>query len=405
MNIILFSIQHLCIILQTTILTTLLININPSTILICNGLLTLIYLLLSKNKIPIFLTYNIFFLPYIIFFIQNNYKYENIIYGFIISSIILYLMGHIIKYYGVQWINSIFPAYLSGSWLILIGIKLIKFSFKISNCYINNNINITNTLLFLFTLSNIILINFLYKKFISIIAIFISIIISYIMSICLKIINIKNINTISWFKLPNLYLHTYSINIESIFFIIPIIFLILIEQINNFTILFKFTKKWNKELQEFIKTNSIIIFLSSFLGYIPISICNENIKTFLINKKKKKYKNNKIYINYITSIIIILLSFLNKFIFIIQSIPKPIVSACNIFIFAMLIISGIKIISENINFNNKNNILILSILLIIGIINLNFKIFKLKFNNIFLLSIINIIIIVFNLFKYILFFN
>ncbi len=405
MNIILFSIQHLCIILQTTILTTLLININPSTIFICNGLLTLIYLLLSKNKTPIFLTYNIFFLPYIIFFIQNNYKYENIIYGFIISSIILYLIGHIIKYYGIKWINLIFPAYLSGSWLILIGIKLIKFSFKISNCYINNNINITNTLLFLFTLLNIILINFLYKKFISIISILLSIIISYIVSIYLKIINIKHINTISWFKLPILSLHTYSINIESIFFIIPIIFLILIEHINHFTILFKFTKNWNKELQEFIKTNSIIIFLSSFLGYIPISICSENVKTFLINKKKRKYKNNKIYINYITSIITILLSFLNKFIFIIQSIPKPIVSACNIFIFGMLIISGIKIISENINLNNKNNILILLILIILGIINLNFQIFKLKLNNIFILSIINIIIIIFNLFKYILFLN
>ena len=102
------SIQHLFAMFGATVLVPFLFNVNPTTCLFMNGIGTLLYLFLTKGKIPSYLGSSFAFISPVMVILSTS-SYSDAQSGFIVFGLIFILFSLIIKYTGTGWIDIIFP--------------------------------------------------------------------------------------------------------------------------------------------------------------------------------------------------------------------------------------------------------------------------------------------------------
>ena len=107
------SLQHLFAMFGSTVLVPILFKINPATVLLFNGIGTLIYLILCKGKIPAYLGSSFAFLSPV-FLVLSKYSYEAALGGFIVVGAIFCLVALIVRAVGTRWIDYIFPPAAMG---------------------------------------------------------------------------------------------------------------------------------------------------------------------------------------------------------------------------------------------------------------------------------------------------
>ena len=93
------SIQHLFAMFGATVLVPFLFNVNPTTCLFMNGIGTLLYLFLTKGKIPSYLGSSFAFISPVMVILSTS-SYSDAQSGFIVFGLIFILFSLIIKYTG-----------------------------------------------------------------------------------------------------------------------------------------------------------------------------------------------------------------------------------------------------------------------------------------------------------------
>ena len=102
------SLQHLFAMFGSTVLVPILFKINPATVLLFNGIGTILYLILCKGKIPAYLGSSFAFLSPV-FLVLAQYSYEAALGGFICVGIVFCLVGLLVRAAGTGWIAVVFP--------------------------------------------------------------------------------------------------------------------------------------------------------------------------------------------------------------------------------------------------------------------------------------------------------
>src|SRR5690625_7602351 len=96
------SLQHLFAMFGSTILVPVLFGVNPATILFLNGVGTLIYIFITKGKIPAYLGSSFAFISPV-FVVLNMYGgdgYSYVLGGFLAVGIVLCLVALIVNIVG-----------------------------------------------------------------------------------------------------------------------------------------------------------------------------------------------------------------------------------------------------------------------------------------------------------------
>src|SRR5690606_22596975 len=122
------GIQHLFAMFGSTVLVPILFGINPAIILLMNGIGTLIYIFITKGKIPAYLGSSFAFISPVTV-VLGNYSgldgYAHALGGFLLVGIVLLLVGLIVKFIGTAWIDIIFPPAAMGAIVAVIGLELV----------------------------------------------------------------------------------------------------------------------------------------------------------------------------------------------------------------------------------------------------------------------------------------
>jgi len=101
------SLQHLFAMFGASVLVPVLLEINPATVLFMNGIGTLLYIFITKGKVPSFLGSSFAYLsPAFVVIASQGFRAAQA--GFVISGLLLALIGLIIKYAGRGWIEVVF---------------------------------------------------------------------------------------------------------------------------------------------------------------------------------------------------------------------------------------------------------------------------------------------------------
>ncbi len=126
---IVFALQQIIAIMAATLLVPILVSAaglycDPAAALFGAGAGTVIYLLFTKFRSPVFLGSSFTFLGALCAVAAQNYGYWGLIIGVVFAALVYVIIGLVIKFVGSKWINKLLPPVIIGPILAIIGLSL-----------------------------------------------------------------------------------------------------------------------------------------------------------------------------------------------------------------------------------------------------------------------------------------
>ena len=167
------GVQFLFVAFGATVLVPLLVGLDPSTALFTAGIGTLIFHLVTKGKVPIFLGSSFAFIAPIIK-ATEMYGLPGALSGMVGVALVYYLMSALVKWQGVRVIQRLFPPVVIGPVIILIGLSLAGAGVDMAQ---------SNWILATISLATAVLVTMLAKGLFKLIPIFCGIVVGYVIAV------------------------------------------------------------------------------------------------------------------------------------------------------------------------------------------------------------------------------
>ncbi|KHM52351.1 uracil transporter, partial [Anaerovibrio lipolyticus] len=277
------SLQHLFAMFGSTVLVPILFNVNPATVLLFNGIGTLLYLIICKGKIPAYLGSSFAFISPV-FAVLSQFNYEAALGGFIAVGLVFVIVGLIVKAVGTSWIDFIFPPAAMGAIVAVIGLELMPTAAKMAGLT-EAEPNMSNIIVAVATLVITLFSQIVFRGFLGIIPILIGIICGYIISLGFGIVDLTGVEKAPWFALPTFY--TPEFNLTAITIILPAALVVIAEHVGHLFVTSNIVgSDLTKDpgLDRSIIGNGISTILSGFFGSTPNTTYGENIGVLAISK-------------------------------------------------------------------------------------------------------------------------
>ncbi|ATD30689.1 NCS2 family nucleobase:cation symporter [Macrococcoides bohemicum] len=367
----LLSSQHLFAMFGATVLVPYLTGLPVSAALIASGLGTLLYILITKGKIPAYLGSSFAFITPIIVGLKTHEMGEMLM-ALFMSGLMYVIIGLIIKMVGVNWLLKLLPPVVVGPVIMVIGLGLAPVAVNMA-MYTDSGAmkgyNLTYLSIALITLLTVIIFSVAVKGFLSIIPVLIGIIVGYITSIILGVVDFTGIEKAQWFEAPKVYLP--YVNYEPqfdwvlIMIMLPIVFVTVSEHIGHQIVINKIVGRnffKNPGLHRSLMGDGISTMVASLIGGPPSTTYGENIGVLAITR---------IYSIWViggAAVLALILGFVGKFTALVSSIPTPVMGGVSILLFGIIASSGLRMLVESkVDFGDKRNLVIASVILVLGI--------------------------------------
>ena len=355
------SFQHLFAMFGASVLVPMLFKIDIGTVLLFNGLGTLLYLFLCKGKVPAFLGSSFAFLSPV-FAVMASHDYETALGGFIASGLIFMLVASLIKLFGYRWINVLFPPAAMGAIVAIIGLELAPVAADMAGLTAKT-LDAKTVAVSMFTFGVVVFGSVLFRGFLAVIPILIAIIAGYIAAWGLGLIDFSAVATAPLFSVPTFY--TPKFNLLAIITIIPAAFVVIAEHIGHFIVTEKIVDRPLRKdpgMHRSLMGDGISTTLSGMFGSVPTTTYGENIGVLAITRVYS------VWVIGGAAIISILLAFFGQFTALIRTIPVPVMGGVALLLFGVIAASGIRMLVESkVDYSKPKNLILTSIILIVGL--------------------------------------
>lgn len=361
------SLQHMFAMFGATILVPKLVGLSPAIALLTSGIATLIFILITQGKVPAYLGSSFaFIIP-----IQLATEYGGIgsaMVGAMFVSLVYAIVSLVIWKTGYRWIMRLLPPIVVGPVIIVIGLALSGTAVDMA-MNVNGEYSLLHFSAALVTLATAIICTIFFKNIISLMPILIGIIVGYLYSAAIGIIDYTAIRQANWFSVPDFLVpgadYAFEVTPTLLFIMVPIAIVTISEHIGHQLVLGKIVERnYIKEpgLHRSILGDGLGTFISSLVGGPPKTTYGENIGVLAITRVFS------IYVIIGAAIFAILFSFLGKVMAVIETIPTAVLGGISILLFGIIASSGLRmLVDNNIDFGDKRNLVISSVVLVIGI--------------------------------------
>ncbi len=349
----LVGIQFLFVAFGATVLVPLLIDIDPSVALFTAGVGTLIFHLITKGKVPVFLGSSFAFIAPIIA-ATKLYGYAGTLGGLIAVGLVYGIVSAVIKLWGLRIIEKIFPSIVVGPVIMIIGLSLAPVGVDMAK---------TNWFIALSVLITAIVIVVYSKGLVKLIPIFIGIIVGYLISIIAGLVDFTSVHEAAWFVLPKFTKPEF--NWAAIIYMIPVAVAPIIEHIGDmYAIGGVANKKFVKDpgLHRTLLGDGVATAFAGFLGGPPNTTYSEVTGAVALTKIVDPR------VLRIAAVTAIVFSLVGKVSAILKTIPQAVLGGIMLLLFGMIASIGIKtLVDAKTDFSKTRNQVIVSIILTIGI--------------------------------------
>ena len=384
---IILAFQHIFAMFGATVLVPMLVNqgikeagingeaISVSVTLFTAGLGTIIYILCTKRKSPVFLGSSFAFITPVVTAYISGASSGNpedgiaaAMTGLMIVGVIYLLVALLIKLIGKEWINKLLPPVVVGPMIMIIGLSLASSAIK--NIGINNeieNIDYKNIIVAIVTFLTTALVLLRGKGILKIIPFLIGIFAGYITAFCLGMVDFTIVKEASWFQLPNFQVPfvSYTPNFLIALSMAPIAFVSIAEHIGDHTVLSNIIGRnllKDPGLDRTLTGDGLATFVSAFIGGPANTTYGENTSVVGMTKVAS------VWVIILAAILTMTFSFLGKLTAIIQTIPSPVLGGISLLLYGFIAINGLKVlINSKVDFEKSRNIIIVSSMLIVGL--------------------------------------
>lgn len=365
--------QHLFAMFGATILVPILVNqaageevLTIPVALITSGIGTLIYILCTKRKSPVYLGSSFaFIVP-----IAAAYTKAGIsgaMTGIMAVGLIYIIVAIIIRFAGKDWLEKLLPPVVIGPMIMIIGLGLAPSA--INQIGLSSGATIDwKQLLVAFTAFIVTAILMTRAKgFLKIIPFLIGIVAGYILAACLGMIDFKSVSDASWFSLPkfNMVFKDYSLNFTALMTIAPIALVTLCEHIGDHTSLSNIIGKdliKDPGLDRTLLGDGIATLVAGALGGPANTTYGENTSVVGMTKVAS------VKVIGLAAIFAIIIGFLGKFTALVATIPNAVLGGVSLLLYGFIAVNGLKVLIKNqVNFDNPKNVIVASSMLVLGL--------------------------------------
>lgn len=369
------SFQHLFTMFGATVLVPILVGINPSIALFSSGMGTIVYLIVTKGKIPAYLGSSFAFIAAMKLLMESE-GYPAIAQGAITTGLVYFIVAYFVNKKGSDWLDKLLPPIVVGPVIMVIGLGLAHSAANNAMFDGLGNYNVLYILVALFTLAVTIIFNMWLGGFLSLIPILLGIVVGYLFALFVGIVDTDIIKEAAWLSLPHFQVFGVSyapkLSISAIVTMAPIAFVTMTEHIGHLMVLNKLTERNYFEepgLHRTLFGDGCAQITAGLVGGPPVTSYGENIGVLAITRV------HSVYVIGGAGILAMVLSFVGKISAVILSIPAPVISGISFLLFGVIAASGMKILIEHqIDFDQKKNLIIASVILVVGIGGLIFKV-------------------------------
>lgn len=407
-----FALQQLLAILAATIAVPAVINssipgaaMSQSAALFGAGVGTLVYLLFTKFRSPVFLGSSFAFIGSMLAAfaggVSMSVGYLGLILGASFAGLVYVIIALIVKKVGVNWINKLMPAVVIGPTVAIIGLSLagnaigdlttggLKNAFGGSVC--NSYVALACGLVTLFT---VIACSVYGKKMAKLIPFIIGILAGYAVAAiftaigyaakadALKVIDFTKFKNMQWypdFAFAEAFKGNYNFGEGGSFgtYLVtiavayaPVAFVVFAEHIADHKNLSSIIEKdllTDPGLDKTLLGDGIGSLAGAFFGGCPNTTYGESVGCVAITG------NASVATIFATAIMAIVASFVAPFVTFLATIPNCVMGGVCITLYGFIAVSGLKMIQE-VDLGNNKNLFVVSVILIAGIggLTLNF---------------------------------
>ena len=372
------GVQFLFVAFGATVLVPLLVGLDPSTALFTAGIGTLIFHLVSKGKVPIFLGSSFAFIAPIIK-ATELYGLSGTLFGLTGVGLVYFAMSALVKWQGLSVINRIFPPVVIGPVIILIGITLAGTGVQMAE---------ENWVLALISLATAVIVSLKAKGLLKLIPIFCGIGVGYLAALFFYEVDLSGVREAAWFKLPK-FVHP-SFSWEAFVFMLPVAIAPVIEHIGNIYVVNTVANKdfvKDPGLHRTLLGDGIACMRAGILGGPPVTTYAEVTGAMSITKVTHPQ------VIRIAAVAAILFSLVGKISALLKSIPNAVLGGIMLLIFGTIATAGVtNMLQHKVDLTNTRNIIIFSLTLTIGIGGATFSWGELSLSGIGLAAIVGVVL-------------
>lgn len=369
---ILLSLQHVFAMFGATILVPILVNskagsevLSIPVALISSGIGTLIYILCTKGKSPVYLGSSFAYIaPMAVAAVKSG---KASVFTAIMGVGLVYtVVSLIIKFAGKKWINKLLPPIIVGPMIMVIGLGLAPTA--INEIGLDAEVipwkNVAVALVAFLTTA---LVAVKGKGFIKVIPFLVGIIMGYIASMILGIVDYSGITNAKIFSVPAFYIPFvhYKLKFGALLTILPIALVTMAEHIGDHKVLSSIIDKdliENPGLDKTLLGDGVATFAAGLIGGPANTTYGENTSVVGMTKVAS------VWVIGLAAIIAIIFGFLGQLTAVISSIPTPVLGGVAVLLYGFISVNGLKILIQNqVDFGNTKNVIVASSMLVLGL--------------------------------------
>jgi NCS2 family nucleobase:cation symporter-2 len=347
------GLQHIAAMFGATFLVPIITGFPPTTTLFFSGIGTLLFLAITRNKVPSYLGSSFAFLgPIGAAMADKSAGMAGALGGIVFTGVVLAVVGLIVKAAGINWIDAALPPIVTGTIVMVIG-------FNLAGAAKGNFTK--EPLLAIITLSSIALISAFSKGFLGRVSIFAGIVIGYLVALIQGDVNTDGIKSAAWVAMPTFETPTFKGSTMLLF--LPVVLVLIAENVGHVKAVAAMTgKSLDDEMGNALFADGLATTIAGAGGGSGTTTYAENIGVMAATR----VYSTAAY--WVAGVGAILLGLSPKFGAVLSATPVGALGGVAVALFGMIGILGARIwIDAKVDFSNSNNLIIAGSAMIIGI--------------------------------------
>ncbi|HDU8589149.1 TPA: uracil-xanthine permease [Vibrio alginolyticus] len=384
--------QMLFVAFGALVLVPLLTGLDPNVALFGAGVGTLLFQLMTKRSVPIFLASSFAFIAPIMFGIQT-WGIGATMGGLMAAGLVYVALGAMIKVRGVGFIHKILPPVVVGPVIMVIGLGLAPTAVNMAvgktgdgaAQLVNGDAAIIISAVSLLTT---IVLSVFAKGFLKLVPIVGGILAGYSVSLFYGVVDFTPVEQAAWLAMPNFTAPEFNIN--AILFMIPVAIAPAVEHVGDMLAISNVTgKNYLKKpgLHRTIAGDGVATIVASMVGAPPNTTYSEVTGAVMLTKAF-----NPVIMTW-AAITAIVLALVGKLGAVLQTIPVPVMGGIMILLFGSIATVGLNtLIKNNVDLHKSRNLVIVAVTLVFGIGGMAFGIGEFSLQGVSLCGIVAIIL-------------
>ena len=360
------GLQHIAAMFGATFLVPVLTGLPPTTTLFFSGIGTILFLIITQNKLPSYLGSSFAFLAPIAAAV-NKESMAAALGGVVATGVLLALVGLAAKMVGTAWIDWLLPPVVTGTIVMVIGFNLAGAA---------KGGLASGPVLGTVTLLAIAFFAAFSRGFLGRISIFMGLLVGYLVAFLMGDVKTDGITSAKWFAVPTFTAPEFKMNVIILF--LPVVLVLVAENVGHVKAVATMTgKNLDDQMGNALFADGLATTLAGSGGGSGTTTYAENIGVMAATRV---YSTAAYWIAGLGAIV---LSISPKFGAVLSAIPGGVLGGVQVALFGMIGILGAKIwIESKVNFADSTNLVIAGSAMIIGIADISWTRGEFTFNGI-----------------------